>query len=162
MKSNLEQYLVSRLKGLLEEVLTFDTRLYEDHTKERTLAQKIIEFKKSNPDAQFSDVKTDLVEYRKLGFNNSLLLQDYYRSLEVLKELYNTLTIHNIDAQLDETQKNFLEQVSKNYMKQFTVDKGEIVYIDKEVEKNLNHSLSIDSDATYEAVFHSPRLSQIN
>lgn len=156
--TNVEKYLVSRLKGVLEEVLTFDNRLYDDHTKEQGLARRIVEFRKENPQATFETIKNDLVQYRQLGIFNALMLEDYYKSLEVLKELYAAVKLNNITIDLKEEEKNFLEVVSEKYVRRFTVDKGEIKFVDKDEEQNLQQTLAGEKDETYQNIFNSPRL----
>lgn len=144
----LESYILGRFTSVFETVEAFDKKLHNDHVKADDLIKKLRAAKESG--LTVKELKKDLQEFVEANYNVNVLLQDYMKYVEILKELNSAITFFGVETDLSDEQKKFVDMISSSELKMFTFFNGNVEPID---EKQFNNYLeSIATKVTTESL----------
>ena len=140
MSNTLKIYLDRRVNELMESARTFEKRVMEDHQELMRIQKLVHELKKSNPKAEYSEVRSELQKLQELS---QVYLKEQQLKIAVngIKEYLTMADMLNVEISFDDAE---FEMIAKEIRK---VD-NELYAIDSNkqiVYKNQDHKEQIES-----------------
>ena len=150
MEEKVKKFLESRLTGLVETTTAFNEYI-TNTSKELDSDQATLKAKKkANPNISWEDLKEDIVSVNKKFYKVSLVEQNWRTMAYAITEVLFTAQSLGIELELPEEVEKIVKDFPVKGRDLFTVDKGEVVPVDKDYYESLEKMMeeSVDkSDA---------------
>lgn len=146
--------LTELLQKRLSEVITITNALSVENSNDQEKHQRLIAEIKTSGDSE--EVKSEDDDKLKIvkGLNAFMFLRlkEIETNIKIMNELYSLLMVTGVEIKIDDKHREFLDFNSKNFKPTFIIDKGEVVFFNKEVEELILNKLKEENSDNSEII----------
>lgn len=138
---NTNTYLKEKVIEHLNVLKGFETKLRADSEEIQIVQEKIANFKATNPEGSYTDVRQELVDVISLHYGLHLVNQSYQMRAVALYELGIFAKMCKIELGLPEEDQQAVDNVTANMPYVHTLDKGKIAFVGGEITDSIQEGL---------------------
>ena len=120
----IETYLVEKIKEFLNTAEIFEREVLASQEKHMTNQIVVQDYKKKNPDGNFTEVKKNLIDIQDSYYKSFLLEQNLRHMLSTLKELYLMAQSTGVKIDLSENHKSVIDEIMKHSNNVFRAERN--------------------------------------
>ena len=141
---------IEYIKQRVRECITYLTLISESANEDTLEANKVIAEIRSETD---ETAKMDLIKkFKKIQFFNNFKLMESEKIIPRLLELVDVAKIIDIDLELTEEEEDMISLNKTRFSPSYALDKGTIIFINKELEEIIDKELEKPSSSDMQAI----------